>query len=166
MNIRVYCVRGMYGYPYIYSDCYKDTKKFYKKGRDGSIWCCSGDLGMIDADGGIYVTGRKMRQIRRGGFKFSPTEIEDFIMQKVPEIESCALVSKPDTVQENIPVLFYSVKAEYQKNSALVHSQIIELCSTLKEYKIPEKYIQKDKLPITPNLKVDFKALEKEALKK
>ncbi len=107
-----------------------------------------------------------MRQIRRGGFKFSPTEIEDFIMQKVPEIESCALVSKPDTVQENIPVLFYSVKAEYQKNSALVHSQIIELCSTLKEYKIPEKYIQKDKLPITPNLKVDFKALEKEALKK
>ena len=93
MNIRVYCVRGMYGYPYIYSDCYKDTKKFYKKGRDGSIWCCSGDLGMIDADGGIYVTGRKMRQIRRGGFKFSPTEIEDFIMQNVPEIESCALVS-------------------------------------------------------------------------
>lgn len=86
-------MRGMYEYPYIYSDCYKDTKKFYKKGRDGSIWCYSGDLGMIDADGGIYVTGRKMRQIRRGGFKFSPTEIEDFIMQNVPEIESCALVS-------------------------------------------------------------------------
>ena len=142
----------------------EDTKKFYKKGRDGAIWCCSGDLGMIDADGGIYITGRKMRQIRRGGFKFSPTEIEDFIMQKVPEIESCALVAKPDNVQENMPVLFYSVKAEHKKDSALIRSRIIKLCSTLKDYKIPEIYIQKDELPITPNLKVDFKALEKETL--
>ena len=73
------------------------TAEYYKLGKDGTIWACSGDLGKIDKDGGIYITGRKTRQIGRNGFKFAPTEIEDFIISKIPAVESCALVGKPDS---------------------------------------------------------------------
>ena len=41
---------------------------------------------------------------------------------------------------------------------------MINICNTLKEYKIPNEYILKDEIPLTPNLKIDFKKLEKEAL--
>lgn len=137
---------------------------FFKVGKDGNVWCCSGDLGKIDNDGAIYITGRITRQIGRGGFKFSPTEIEDYIITCIPSLESCALVAKPDEIEENVPVLYYSIKPEYRENADIIRSEIIALCKTLKEYKIPAYYIEKDKLPFTKNLKADFKALEKEAL--
>ena len=139
------------------------TAEYYKLGKDGTIWACSGDLGKIDKDGGIYITGRKTRQIGRNGFKFAPTEIEDFIISKIPAVESCALVGKPDDIQENIPILFYTLKEQQKNYSPVIREEIIALCSTLKEYKIPEEYIEKEALPLTPNLKIDFRALEREA---
>ena len=139
------------------------TAEYYKLGKDGTIWACSGDLGKIDKDGGIYITGRKTRQIGRNGFKFAPTEIEDFIISKIPAVESCALVGKPDDIQENIPILFYTLKEQQKNYSPVIRKEIIALCSTLKEYKIPEEYIEKEALPLTPNLKIDFRALEREA---
>ncbi len=141
----------------------QETANFYKKGKDGQVWCCSGDLGKIDRDGGIYVTGRKTRQIGRNGFKFSPTEIEEFLISNVKSLESCALIAIPDDIQESIPILYYSIKNEYSEYKDVIRAEIIALCSTLKEYKIPEEYIEKEQLPVTPNLKVDFKRLERES---
>jgi acyl-CoA synthetase (AMP-forming)/AMP-acid ligase II len=46
----------------------------------------------------------------------------------------------------------------------LVEEEIKTICSSLKEYKIPAEYICIDKMPMTQNLKVDFKALERKAL--
>ena len=135
------------------------TDKYYKNG-----WCCSGDLGKIDADGGIYITGRITRQISRNGFKFSPIEIEELVLRNISAIENCALVGVPDNIEENIPVLYYSIKMEYQENAPMIRQQLITLCNTLKEYKIPGEFIEVDKLPFTQNLKVDFKALEKQAI--
>lgn len=136
------------------------TEKYYKNG-----WCCSGDLGKIDADGGLYITGRITRQISRSGFKFSPMEIEEFVLKHIPAIESCALVGVPDDMQENLPVLYYTIKEEQCENAGIIREELIALCSSLKEYKIPYDYIEIDKLPVTKNLKVDFKTLEKQAEK-
>ena len=135
------------------------TEKYYRNG-----WCCSGDLGKIDKDGGLYITGRITRQISRSGFKFSPMEIEEFVLKNIPAIESCALVGVPDDMQENLPILYYTIRAEQYENAAIIREQLVALCSTLKEYKIPYDYIEIDQLPVTKNLKVDFKTLEKEAV--
>ncbi len=134
------------------------TKKYYRNG-----WCCSGDLGKIDSDGGIYITGRIERQIHRNGFKFSPTEIEDYITMNIPSIESCALIGRPDDKEESIPILYYSIKNGEEHLSDVIREQIIRICSTLKQYKIPVEYVEMDSLPLTKNLKVDFKELEKNA---
>ena len=139
-----------------------ENNKFFKKDKDGRVWCCSGDLGKIDSDGGIYITGRIARQLHHNGFKFSPTEIEELIIDKVPFVSECALIGKEDEIEESIPVLFYSVKEQYKENSELVKDSIVECCSGLKDYKKPMEYVELDKLPLTPNLKIDFKKLESE----
>ncbi len=159
-EIRYKTPTSMKGYVF---DREEATSKYYQVGLDGEVWCHSGDLGKIDSDGGVYVTGRIERQIGRGGFKFSPAEVEDFIVAHIPAIESCALIGKPDEIEENIPILYYSLKPEYQESKDLIREEIITLCQKLKEYKIPADYIERE-IPLTPNLKPDFKKLEKETL--
>ncbi len=159
-EIRYKTPTSMKGYVF---DREEETSKYYQVGLDGTVWCHSGDLGKIDSDGGLYVTGRIERQIGRSGFKFSPAEIEDFIVAHISAVESCALIGKPDEIEENIPILYYSLKPEYQESSAVIRQEIITLCQKLKEYKIPADYIERD-IPLTPNLKPDFKKLEKETL--
>ena len=160
-EIRYRAVCGMKGYAFNRDD---ETKDFYRVGLDGQVWACSGDLGKIDKDGGIYITDRIERQIGRNGFKFAPTEIEDLILSNIKEVSSCALIGKYDEIEENKLILYYSIKEEYLSMKDIITEKIINLCNTLKEYKIPNKYVLKDNIPLTPNLKIDFKKLEKEAL--
>ena len=142
----------------------EENKKYFKTDKYGRVWSCSGDLGMIDSDGGVYITGRIARQLNRKGFKFSPTEIEEFITQNIPAIETCALIGKPDDEEEMKTILYYSLKEDQKMYSPIIREQIIAICSTLKDYKIPCEYIERDNMPYTKNQKLDFKLLEKEAI--
>ena len=141
-----------------------ENSKFFKKGKDGRIWCCSGNLGKMDKDGGVYVTGRIARQLHRNGFKFSPTEIEELITQNISAVETCALIGRPDEQDEMKTILYYTLKDEQKENSSIIREQIIAICSTLKDYKIPCEYIERESMPYTQNQKLDFKLLEREAL--
>jgi len=140
-----------------------ETSKYFKTDKYGNVWACSGDLGKIDSDGGIYVTGRITRQIHRNGFKFSPTEIEEYIIENIPAIKSCTLVAIPDEFEESKTILYYTIKPESISLSPVVEEEVKSLCATLKDYKRPCEFIRKEELPFTPNLKIDFKSLEKEA---
>lgn len=142
----------------------EETAKYFKEGKDGKVWSCSGDLGKIDSDGGIYITGRIARQLHRKGFKFSPTEIEEFVTQNVPAVETCALIGKPDEEEEMRTILYYSLKEDQKAYSPIIRKQIEALCSTLKDYKIPCEYVEKESMPYTKNQKLDFKLLEQEAI--
>lgn len=160
-EIRYITPTSMLGYAYGRE---ADNSKYYKQGKDGKIWCCSGDLGKIDSDGGIYVTGRIARQLHRNGFKFSPTEIEELITQNIPAVETCALIGIPDEEEEMKTILYYSLKEDQKVYSPIIREQIMALCSTLKDYKIPCEYIEREEMPYTKNQKLDFKLLEKEAI--
>ena len=47
--------------------------------------------------------------------------------------------------------------------TGIIEEEIKTICNGLKDYKIPVEYIKRDSIPLTKNLKVDFKLLEKEA---
>ena len=151
---------SMKGYAF---DREQETNNFYRLGNDGTIWCCSGDLAKIDADGGVYITGRITRQISRRNFKFCPAEVEELVVGNVKGVDSCVVVARPDEIEENVPVLYYTVKPEFQDLSGIIEEEIKAICNGLKDYKIPVEYIKRDSIPLTKNLKVDFKLLEKEA---
>ena len=43
--------------------------------------CHSGDIGFIDAEGYLYVTGRKKNMIKSGGISIFPEEIEEVLVE-------------------------------------------------------------------------------------
>ncbi|MFL2954549.1 MAG: AMP-dependent synthetase/ligase [Candidatus Thalassarchaeaceae archaeon] len=55
-------------------------------------WLMSGDIGKIDADGFVYITGRKKEiYVNSGGKNIAPLVIEE-TMKSIPEVSQCFLV--------------------------------------------------------------------------
>jgi non-ribosomal peptide synthetase component E (peptide arylation enzyme) len=61
--------------------------------QDG--WMRMGDLGVMDEDGYVTVVGRTKEVISRGGYKFSPREVEDILLEH-PDVARVAVVRTPD----------------------------------------------------------------------
>ncbi len=62
------------------------------------------DLGYIDADGYVYMLGRKDDVINYGGIKISPEEIESVVVQN-PIIKDCACIPVKDPLTGQAPKL-------------------------------------------------------------
>jgi acyl-CoA synthetase (AMP-forming)/AMP-acid ligase II len=72
---------------------WKDPELTAEKFRDR--WWRSGDLGRLDADDYLWVTGRIDNIINTGGIKVSGEEIEHALLSH-PSIAQCAVVGQPD----------------------------------------------------------------------
>lgn len=143
-----------------YTNNQEETNRVKQKHDDGSYWVHTGDLGTIDADGYLTLEGRSQRVIIRLGFKISPIAIES-VVEKHPAVKECMAIAVPDKDEENVPMLFYTLKDEYLAEVEKIEEEIKLLCSTnLKENMIPKYYSYIDSLPYTDNNKYDFKKLE------
>lgn len=72
-------------------------------------WLVSGDLGHLDANGYVHVTGRAKDVIIRGGHNIDPAMIEEALMAH-PAVELCAAVGRPDAYAGELPVAFATLK--------------------------------------------------------
>jgi fatty-acyl-CoA synthase len=68
-------------------------------------WIISGDLGRVDEDGCIFVTGRAKDVIIRSGHNIDPALIEEPLM-KCPDVQLVAAVGKPDAYAGELPVAY------------------------------------------------------------
>jgi acyl-CoA synthetase len=71
-------------------------------------WFRTGDIGKVDAEGCISVTGRVKDIINRGGEKFSARDIEDLVVTH-SAVRSVAVVAAPDPRLGEVPVAFVVV---------------------------------------------------------
>ena len=71
--------------------------------RDG--WLDSGDLGHVDADGYVYLTGRAKDLIIRGGHNIDPRVIEEALLEH-PGVAAAAAVGSPDAYAGEVPVAY------------------------------------------------------------
>ncbi len=72
-------------------------------------WFNSGDLGRLDKDGYLWLTGRAKDLIIRGGHNIDPAVIEE-ALQRHPAVELAAAVGKPDAYAGEVPVAFVRLR--------------------------------------------------------
>ncbi|MCD0449670.1 acyl-CoA synthetase [Actinocorallia sp. API 0066] len=71
-------------------------------------WLLTGDLGRVDADGYVYLTGRAKDLIIRGGHNIDPILVEESLMAH-PEVVAAAVVGAPDAHAGEVPVAYLVV---------------------------------------------------------
>ena len=91
---------------------YENEEETNKVLKDG--WFYTGDLGYIDKDGFIFITGRQKNMIvLKNGKKIFPEEIETLV-NRIDLIDECMVFGMPDEVDKNDVKL--SVKVVYNKD--------------------------------------------------
>jgi acyl-CoA synthetase (AMP-forming)/AMP-acid ligase II len=115
----------------------------------------TGDIGCLDADGFLLLTGREKELIIRGGAKISPVEIDAYLMQCADVIEA-ATVGVPDPIYGE-EVVSYVVA---RPGAALDTAAVLRLCAAaLPAFKAPKQIMLATALPKTERGKLDRKAL-------
>ncbi len=83
----------------------KNADLFYP-GEDGEpLWLRTGDLGRIDADGYVWITGRAKDVIIRGGHNIDPAVIED-AMAGHPAVAFAGAIGQPDAHAGEVPCVY------------------------------------------------------------
>jgi fatty-acyl-CoA synthase len=72
-------------------------------------WLITGDIGHVDSDGRLFITGRQKDLIIRSSHNIDPRVIEDALQQH-PEVVMAAAVGEPDEYAGEIPVAYVTVK--------------------------------------------------------
>eukprot|EP00026_Physarum_polycephalum_P000199 Phypoly_transcript_00199.p1 GENE.Phypoly_transcript_00199~~Phypoly_transcript_00199.p1 ORF type:complete len:1729 (+),score=274.19 Phypoly_transcript_00199:185-5371(+) len=84
---------------------YENNPKANKDAFDAEGWFDTGDMGYLDKDGYLYLTGRSKEVINRGGEIISPFDIEDVVTTH-PSVQATVAFSVPhDKLQETIGVV-------------------------------------------------------------
>lgn len=118
-------------------------------------YLCTGDIGMIDADGFCYIVDRKKDMILVSGFNVYPNEIEDIVMTH-PKVLEVAAIGVADEKSGEVPKLFV-----VKKDQSLTEEEILRHCKqNLTGYKCP-KYVEfRSELPKTNVGKILRRALK------
>lgn len=128
---------------------------------DGVKWVHSGDLGIVDEDGFLYLKGRIKRMIIHGGFKLYPQLMEG-VISKNPNIDNCCVITIPSKEFGSSPEAHVVLKENKIEEWKRIKEELIELCKEeLPDYSQPVDYIVEEELPLTVVGKVDYKKLEK-----
>lgn len=139
-------MKGYYKQPELTKECI----------RNG--WLHSGDLGYMDEDGYVYITGRLKDMFTVGGFNVSPPEIENFLLTH-PSVQNAAVVGVPDERLGEVGAAFVKLKP----GLSCKETDLIQFCrGQIADIKIPRYVFFATEFPVTPQGKVQkFKLREK-----
>jgi amino acid adenylation domain-containing protein len=119
---------------------------------EGESMYHTGDMARWNDDGELVYLGRTDSQVKFNGFRIELSEIEN-VMMAYPSVTAAAvLVFKRKDIKTLVGYFCAEVSIDTQ---AILH----HLSTSLPQYMIPQMIIQIDKMPITPNGKIDKKAL-------
>lgn len=130
-------------------------KGYYKKPKETAIvikdgWLHTGDIGMYDEDGFLYIVGRIKNIIISGGLNIYPEEIEE-VLRSIPDVVEAVVLPKNHEMLGEIPV----AKVVLKDNSEISQSDILNYCrNKLEVHKVPSEIAIVDKIEKTYNGKV------------
>jgi len=131
---------------------------FERVDAQGQRWCSVGDLGRLDSDGYLYLSGRQSRKIIVSAKNLYPEEVEQALLT-LPGVAHAAVFGVDDALRGERLI------AVVAANSPLGRSQLIaHLRPVLDDYKIPREFFQLNDWPMTASGKTDFAAVRSAVL--
>ena len=114
------------------------------------LWLRTGDLGYMDEDGFVFVTGRIKELIIKGGENIAPREIDEILLVHEDILEAAAF---------SVPCESYGERVEacviLKSRRKPTESQILEFCQyKLGSFKSPDRIHFKESLPKGPSGKI------------
>ncbi|MGD9945685.1 MAG: acyl-CoA synthetase, partial [Burkholderiaceae bacterium] len=106
-------------------------------------WLITGDIGHIDGEGRVFVTGRAKDMIIRGGHNIDPQVIEEALLQH-PDVLMAAAVGQPDEYAGELPVAFVSLRAGASTDAAVL--------SSFANARIPERPAFPKRIDVLPSM--------------
>ena len=132
----------------------------------GRTWMHSGDVGVMDEEGYVYLKDRAKDMIIVSGFKVFSVEVEDKL-SALDFIACSALIGSPDVKRPGSEVvnLYVQLTPEAkQSDPDRIRRDIIDFCrADMAAYKVPKIIHLVDAIPLTAVGKIDKKALRNEA---
>ncbi|MCH8804490.1 MAG: AMP-binding protein [Planctomycetes bacterium] len=122
--------------------------------RDGALW--TGDIGHVDADGFVFITGRAKDMMIVGGENVYPVEIENVLMEHAAVAEA-AVVGMTDEVRGELPLAFVILKQDLTTDE----TELRNFCrARLAGFKVPREIRFAKDLPRGPTGKILKRALK------
>lgn len=115
--------------------------------RDGYFH--TGDLGRLDEEGRLYLTGRKKLLIEVGGYKVDPIEVQDVVLAH-PKVREAVVVGAEGSAEgEEL------VKAVVVPDGDVDDRELVEFCrERLANFKVPQIVELREEIPKSPLGKV------------
>jgi long-chain acyl-CoA synthetase len=123
---------------------YSDMEELNRQAfRDG--YFLSGDLGKLDEDGRLTITGRKKLLIEVGGYKVDPIEVEDVVIAH-PKVAEAVVVG----VETKVPGE-EQIKAVVVPSDEMDEKDLIGFCQQrLANFKVPQVVEFREEIPKSP----------------
>jgi len=135
-----------------YFDDQQNTEQSFNRGG----WFMTGDIGRLDKDGYLQITGRIKDVIIRGGHNIHPARIELLTMRH-PTVERAAAVPvKDERLGERVCIVVMArngARIDPQSLLSYLHDQ------GLSKYDMPEYFLQVDEIPLSASGKILKRAL-------
>ena len=113
-------------------------------------WLRTGDLGRMDADGYIFVTGRLKELIIKGGENIAPREIDEALYEHADVVEAAAFARPCPDYGERV-----EAAVRLATGSPATPDQLRDLCiARVGSFKAPDKVHILDDLPKGPSGKI------------
>ena len=115
----------------------------------------TGDLARFLADGRIDFLGRMDHQVKIRGYRIEPGEIEA-ALNEYPSVKTCVVVARADA-DDDRRLVAYIVARDGEKPGQLELRSFLR--TRLLEQMVPSAFVLLDEMPLTPNGKIDRRAL-------
>jgi acyl-CoA synthetase (AMP-forming)/AMP-acid ligase II len=116
--------------------------------KDG--WLLTGDLGHMDADGYIYVTGRRKELIIKGGENIAPREVDEALYACEHVVEAAAFARPCDTYGQTV-----EAAVRIADGVSITEAELIAIClDRLGKFKTPDHIHFMPELPKGPSGKI------------
>ena len=113
-------------------------------------WFHTGDIGVLDDAGYLYIVDRLKDMIVSGGENIASSEVER-VLYEHPAVVEVAVVGRPDERWGEVPVAYVVLTPD----ATVAGDELIELCrSQLAKFKVPREVTVIDELPRNPSGKV------------